>query len=282
MKKNDLFEQRVSADGRLRYVHAVTDRAMPDESFESHTHDTELEIYRFREGKLSFFFEGRRLRISDGTMLAIVDGRMHRPILTAACRYERERILLSREAILSAGGEEFYRALARRGLLRLTPEGARAIGADARFAAIAAAIATPDGDASFRALSHTLALFSAMYEESIGEDDPEITYPEGTVGEILRYADAHLSEDLSYGAVSSRFYLSEKALYKLLRREVGFTLSEYVRARRILSAKEQLRLGRAATEVALSLGYCDYTVFYRAFLAETGRSPSQYAAENRL
>ena len=283
MKDKSFSKAYESRDGMLRYVHAVTEAAKPDESFEAHTHDGEIEIYRFRQGKLFFSFEGRRIPISDGTLLVIADGTLHRPILTADCRYERERLLIRREAILINGeaGAAFYRTLKESGILYLTPDEATEHGIASTFLRIASAMegAEPQGD--FCARMQVLALLATVYEVGAKGAARESAYPEGTLGEILRYADTHLDADLSYGAVAGHFFLSKKTLYKLFRREVGFTLTEYVRGRRVLRAKELLRQGRAATEVALAVGFSEYTVFYRAFLAETGLSPSQYATERR-
>ena len=64
---------------------------------------------------------------------------------------------------------------------------------------------------------------------------------------------------------------------KLIKRETGRSLSEYVRYVKIEYAKTLLSEELYSTsEVAMRLGYYDYSHFYKAFLMETGVCPREY------
>ena len=95
--------------------------------------------------------------------------------------------------------------------------------------------------------------------------------------EILAYIRENPTADLSAGALAARFSYHKNYINHLLKAETGRTLGECVRASRIARARAILSEGEVSlTELALSLGYYDYSHFYKAFLAETGRSPTAY------
>jgi AraC-like DNA-binding protein len=101
------------------------------------------------------------------------------------------------------------------------------------------------------------------------------------IGEILTYVAANLGEDLSYKSLAVKFFLSEKALYKLFCREVGFTLTEYVTSKRIARAEAILLSGGTAAEAAEQSGFGDYSSFYRSFMRHVGVSPSDFVKKQR-
>lgn len=97
------------------------------------------------------------------------------------------------------------------------------------------------------------------------------------VGEILAYLRLNPDGDLSADALSRRFSYHKNYINQLIRGATGKTLSAYVRGVKIGAACARLSEGDASlSELALSLGYYDYSHFYRAFVAETGISPAAY------
>ena len=93
---------------------------------------------------------------------------------------------------------------------------------------------------------------------------------------MVKYIDENISDDLSYKSIAHEFHMSEKSLYKFFKQETGFTLSKYIRERRIIKAKSLLNTGMSAGEVARAVGFQDYSVFYRNFLKEDGIPPTEY------
>ena len=100
----------------------------------------------------------------------------------------------------------------------------------------------------------------------------------GAGEEIVSYVRAHPTADLSGEALSSIFSYHKNHINKLVRGVTGMNLGALVRSVRIHEAKVQLSEGiHTPTELALALGYYDYSHFYKAFLAEVGMTPTEYA-----
>ena len=93
---------------------------------------------------------------------------------------------------------------------------------------------------------------------------------------ILSYIRLNPEKDLSGQALSRRFAYHGNYINKLVKDATGKSLGEYTRHVKIEYAKALLSEGELSLgEVAAELGYYDYSHFYKAFVAETGASPSQ-------
>ena len=98
-----------------------------------------------------------------------------------------------------------------------------------------------------------------------------------TVERILEYINTNPEKDLSGDSLAKLFSYHKNHINKLIKRETGRSLSEYVRYVKIEYAKMLLSEELYSTsEVAARLGYYDYSHFYKAFLLETGARPTDY------
>lgn len=103
-----------------------------------------------------------------------------------------------------------------------------------------------------------------------------------TVEPIVEYIKSNPEKDLSGDALSKMFSYHKNHINKLIKKETGKSLSEYVRYVKIEYAKTLLSEELYSfTEVATKLGYYDYSHFYKAFLLETGVRPTEYLSIKR-
>lgn len=66
-------------------------------------------------------------------------------------------------------------------------------------------------------------------------------------------------------------------LHQLSRRYLDTTPAELMHQARIRAARELLKRGDAATDVAFAVGYASVSAFYRRFKQSTGQTPSAFA-----
>jgi len=103
-----------------------------------------------------------------------------------------------------------------------------------------------------------------------------------TVEPILKYIRGNPEKDLSGDALSRLFSYHKNHINKLVKQETGRSLGEYVRYVKIEYAKTLLSEELYSTsEVAMRLGYYDYSHFYKAFIMETGTRPTEYLPNKR-
>lgn len=97
------------------------------------------------------------------------------------------------------------------------------------------------------------------------------------VAQIINFVNLHYSEDLSLDLLAEKFYVSKFHLSHAFNRQVGTSLYRYIQRKRLLIARQLLAQGQKPSVVSSACGFSDYTCFYRAFKAEYGISPREYA-----
>jgi AraC-like DNA-binding protein len=109
------------------------------------------------------------------------------------------------------------------------------------------------------------------------------TPPKSAVQNIMEYIRCNPEKDLSGNALSTIFFFHKNHINKLIKRETGKSLCEYVRYAKIEHAKTLLsEEGCSLSEISTRLGYFDYSHFYKAFYKETGITPTKYIKDANL
>lgn len=92
---------------------------------------------------------------------------------------------------------------------------------------------------------------------------------------IIQYVDTHLFQNLSLESISESFYLSISQLTRIFQHATGMSCHKYIRAKRLLAARDLINSGMAAQRVCSTVGFRDYSAFYRAYKTYWGVSPSE-------
>ena len=271
----DKRTEYISQDGSLRAVERLTDPMVLRGASEARSHHEEFELYRFLEGDLWFAFEGERLDVQAGDVILVAPRRLHRPMVKSGCRYFRQRILFAESVFETgdAGGIFLKQRMVADRIWRFRGDEVQRLGLDKMANEVSERLAeqTALGDLAARVALLRLLLTAAEHTK-----EPAVAQ-NGEAGEMIRYIEQHLAEDLNYRAMAKAFYLSEQNLYRIFKRETGFTLAKYVKERRIIRAKHLLAQGKTASEAAADAGFAEYSAFFRTFVRETGLTPSQFA-----
>lgn len=94
--------------------------------------------------------------------------------------------------------------------------------------------------------------------------------------EMLRYIDANIKEKLSLEKLAERSGFSKYHFYRVFQWEVGYSLMEYVRNRRLFYAAAELASGRRIVDIAVDYGFETHSGFSKAFRRYFGSSPEKY------
>ena len=97
------------------------------------------------------------------------------------------------------------------------------------------------------------------------------------VHNCIAYIDRNLHQELRLTDAAQELKLNRSYLSALFKKETGLPFSEFVRKRRIESAKSLLRdTDLSASEIAETLAFSSQSYFIRIFKAETGMTPGAY------
>ena len=95
------------------------------------------------------------------------------------------------------------------------------------------------------------------------------------VREAIAYIEAHLTEEMDVHDVAARAYVSAFHFQRIFSAMCGMPLGEYIRARRLTLAAQELTRGGKVIDAAMKYGYDSPDSFARAFRRFHGVLPSQ-------
>ena len=248
-----------------------------------HHHDF-YEVYLFLKGSAEYWIEGRRVTLSPGDFILINPTELHRSVmLPEATDYERVVLWINKDYLSSLSTSDTDLAACFDNTRpshknRLRPSGATLSPLASKLSELVDEYVS-DSWGKSSCLNAIFIQFmvelNRLFESSAAKTAKE--HEESFSSKVLRYINENFSEDLSLDALSERFFVSKYHLSHTFRREVGVSVYRYIMLKRLLAAKEMLLSGMAAGEVAYACGFCDYAGFWRAFKAEYGISPKDFA-----
>lgn len=101
-----------------------------------------------------------------------------------------------------------------------------------------------------------------------------------TTRDVMSYVQLHMEEDISLSSLAERFGKNASTLSSTFSKDTGTSLTSFIHETRI---KEAIRLFNTTemsiSEVALNVGYQDFSYFSKIFTKYMGRSPRAYKQE---
>lgn len=95
--------------------------------------------------------------------------------------------------------------------------------------------------------------------------------------EVINYIQLHLEEELSLNYLAEQFGKNASTLSHSFSKETGISLTKYIQQTRI---REAIRLFNTTdfpvSDVAIMVGYQDFSYFSKIFSSQTGMSPREY------
>ncbi len=96
---------------------------------------------------------------------------------------------------------------------------------------------------------------------------------------VIDYIGLHYDEEISLQTLADRFYVSKYHLSHEFSHNVGMSVYQYLKKKRLMMACQMLAGGEKIGDAAAACGFSTYTSFYRAFCEEYGMSPRQYVSQ---
>lgn len=105
----------------------------------------------------------------------------------------------------------------------------------------------------------------------------EVQQLESVVAKIKRYVFEHICQPVSRAEIAASVFLTPDYVSKIFKSETGINLKDYVNETRIEKAKELLSTtSQSVSEIAVAVGFDNFSYFSTLFKKITGVSPSSY------
>ena len=249
---------------------------------EVHHHDF-YEVYFLLAGTVSYWVEGRVIRMTPGDLLFINPMELHRPMPDPAepvC--ERFVLWIDGEYLEKLSTPQMRLGdcfdTTRPGYSHLIrPSGAERASLTARMGELVQESYSKNLGSDISAqgiLMQLLVQLNRLAQKTQRAREDE------QLSDLVRGAMVYISENihtpLSLEAIAGQLFVSKYHLSHAFSAEVGVSVYRYIMLRRLLLARQLLTAGESAGQVCRTCGFTDYTAFYRAFKSEYGISPRQF------
>lgn len=255
--------------GLIYFRHAVSDDPETLNS-DMHIHDR-CEIFYFISGNAEYLVEGSVYKLRPGSLLIMRPGEAHCIHVLGGETYERYAINFPLSLLDGIDPE--------RRLMEVFTQ--RALGSENLYEMpdikkVFANMCRPDLTDYERNLYITAHVSSLLLRIDELRESTDIVslQPSGTGSEVVDFVNEHLLTPITTAEIAAHFYLCESQLNRVFKKATGAPLWEYITAKRLIWAREQIIAGTPASVAATKCGYNDYSNFYRAYRKRYNSSPS--------
>ncbi|GAA0181374.1 AraC family transcriptional regulator [Clostridium sediminicola] len=249
--------------------------------YSTHLHDG-YEIYFLISGGATSYIEGTCYSLVKNDILIINTKELHRLFINSDTVYER-KVLHFKPEILSIFDFTKYnllscfenRKLGHNNLLKGNDKTLKEIDYILTKVEECTKVNTTENQLLVKTyIIQLLIVLNKLYSEQ--EISPNFILDDGLTSNILNYINKNLSSKITLDLLQEKFYLNKYYLSHYFKENTGFTLIEYLTYKRIMKAKELILKDIPINQLSMTVGFRDYSNFYKAFKKITGLSPSQY------
>lgn len=251
--------------------------------FEFHFHDFN-KIIVFISGNVTYLIEGKAYKLKPWDILLVSSSEVHKAIIGASGTYERMIIWVNSNFLQKHNSPECnlmscfdVAAKEKCNILRLNPELLR----QAKYILSQLKEECANEGYGSQVLKNSLFLQFIVYLNRLYLKPEAIKrradgdYNE-SIGEVIRYINENLCEDMSIEGLASKFYMSKYHLMHKFKNQTGYTIHSYILQKRLIMANGLIKSGRTMTEACNECGFGDYSSFVRAFKKMYGLSPKKH------
>lgn len=240
-------------------------------NFEYHYHDF-IKILLFISGQVTYCIEGKSYQLQPYDIVLVDAGEVHKPIITAPCTYERIIIYASADFMASYKTDEVDLSYC---LQKARKEHSNVIRmastSKSRLYQVSRELENSFYEKDFASELYSNVLFlefmiqlnRASIHDSVSYIETNCSNPK--ILEVLQYLNSHLTSELSIEQLSEHFYLSKYYLMHSFKEETGYTIGNYITAKRLFLAREMIQNGKSITESCFDSGFNHYSTFSRAY-----------------
>lgn len=248
----------------------------------AHIHDC-YEFFYFISGDATYYIEGQAYELSPHDLIITNTRELHRIVFHSDAKYERKYILFHPEYIFYYQTDDYqllkYIEHRKLGHLNVIPaDTVLKTGINRLWGKIEDTCLenTPESKILLKTFFIQMLIkinkVFSEYNTSLVNDhkyDPKIVT-------ILNFINNNLDKKITLDILQQKFFMNKYYLSRAFKKNTGFSIIEYVIYKRIIWAMELLISGETALDVAHTVGFGDYSTFFKAFKNITGCSPSQY------
>lgn len=246
-------------------------------------YDKDLIVEYYRRGEASIRIEGNLYDIGEGDIVILNPDEMHVSERKDACYMEKIVLHISETLLSAFGGDSsvFFEKIARKakGKGNLIPaEVAKKLGIGDKVSECLELSQKSGGEAEVLLCCKTIELlyeFSRLIEK-VDDSGASLASSSATVSKLMDYINRHYTDDVTLNTLAEKFHFSKYYISHLFKDYVGISPYDYLIARRLYRCNNLIRMGNTVKEACFSVGFKNYSNFYRLYKKHFKITPQQF------
>lgn len=245
-------------------------------------YDKDLIIEFYRVGESDIHIEGNHYHVSDGDMIILNPDELHVSTRKDNSYFEKIVFHIKDTLLYPFGGDRntFFDTLSKKpkGIGNLIPkEKVKTIGLD-QIVNYCLLLAEKDTfEAKMLITCKTVELLfelSKLTEKTDITNQPVSTNK--TVNLIIEYINKHYTDNITLDVLSEKTHFSKYYIAHLFKENVGISPYDYLIIRRLYVCNNLIRTNYTVKEACYSVGFNNYSNFYRLYKKHLNITPQQF------
>lgn len=235
--------------------------------FNLHNHNNFYEILVLLSGEGEFYVEGNIYRLKKNDIVITRPFELHRINLTTETAYERIIIYVTDDFFKEKNCEEYLELFRNRKLGTgniITPDDA-VMDCVKRLDSYA-------NDKQYKVADSVMLEFLYLLNNT-NHAAYDVFTKNNRIRDIIIYINHHLQEKITLDELSKKFFFDKFYMCKAFKKHTGYTITQYVNYKRILTVSELYKQGMSLTQASIEAGFNSYTHFYKMYTKQMGKPP---------
>lgn len=252
------------------YVYTIDYTPKNDQEFKLHNHDDHYEIFLFLTGDEEFHIEGSIYQSHPHDLYIARPFEMHHNVFLSSENYERVIININLDFFKKNHCDELEQVFINRTLGIQCQIPAKIV--DQEMFHLIMKMNQYIKEGAYSIAKAVLLEFLYLLNHIKGP----LTVPvaeDKRLKDILLYMNDHLTEPLTLDLLSQKFFINKYHLCRIFKSVTGYTVNQYINAKRLLLVHELSKNGQTLLEASINAGFNSYAHFYKMHRKQFGVSP---------
>ncbi len=253
-------------DNNVLYEHRLVNEGV--EEYPLHTHPI-CEILFVKKGNITYMIEGKSYSINKNTLIFTRPSKGHSIIFKDNSDYERYLILFDDKALF----RDIYKKIPRDFDIIDFESYPFITSLFEKFDYFCQKLEGDDLKKMVYNLLEELLYSIFIYSKEIGQNDFSIVNT--SIKDAIKYIDKNITSNISVQEICDSLFITKSHLHHLFMKYLKTSPKKYIISKKLAMAQRKLRSGAKPSEIYESLGFSDYSTFFRAYKKHYGHSPSE-------
>ena len=246
-------------------------------------YDKDLIVEYYRKGEACLRIEGNLYDIKEGDVVILNPDEMHVSDRKDNC-YMEKIVLHINDGLLgqfSADRSVFFEKMAKKAkgkgnlITSFTAKQLRLSDKIDECLSLAKEN-TPESDVLLCCKTAEILSILSTLIQNVDDIDTDTFKANKTVNLIIDYINRHYAEEITLDILAEKLHFSKYYISHLFKDCVGISPGDYLIARKLYVANNLIRSGASVKEASLSVGFSNYSNFYRLYKRHFKITPKQF------